>query len=105
MNRMARALAFGLVLIALAGVARAAPPAYALGVDGLACPFCAYGIEKQLHKLDGVARIDIDIARGQVLVRLTEGSVLDEATARAAIERAGFTLREFEQVDAGTAKD
>ena len=105
MKRLVHALAFGLALIGLVGAALAAPPAYRLGIDGLACPFCAYGIEKQLHKLDGVAGIDIDIAEGQVLVRLNEGSVLDEATARAAVERAGFTLRGFEQVDEGAAKD
>ncbi len=105
MIRLSRALVFGLALLALAGAARAGPPAYALGIDGLACPFCSYGIEKQLHKLDGVTGIDIDIAKGRLLVRLTEGSVLVEATARAAVERAGFTLRGFERVDEGAAKD
>ena len=27
-------------------------------VEGLACPFCAYGIEKHLKKLDAVASVD-----------------------------------------------
>ena len=105
MIRILRCLAFGLSLFILAGAALAAPPAYKLRVDGLACPFCAYGIEKQLSKLDGVARIDVDIAKGAVTVRLNDGATLDEATAKAAVKRAGFTLRTFEQIEEAGAKN
>ena len=105
MIRILRTLAFGLSLIVLAGAALAAPPTYKLGVDGLACPFCAYGIEKQLSKLEGVARIDVDIEKGAVMVRLNEGATLDEATAKAAVKRAGFTLRAFERVGEAGEKD
>ena len=105
MIRILRCLAFGLSLVMLAGAALAEPPAYKLRVDGLACPFCAYGIEKQLSKLDGVARIDVDIGKGAVIVRLNEGATLDEASAKAAVKRAGFTLRAFEQVEEAAAKD
>lgn len=41
---------------------------YKLRVDGLACPFCAYGVEKQLNTIKGVQRIDVDIASGAVSV-------------------------------------
>ncbi len=105
MIRIVRTLAFGLSLFMLASAALAAPPVYKLRVDGLACPFCAYGIEKQLSKLDGVARIDVDIENGAVMVRLNEGATLDEATAKAAVKRAGFTLRAFERVGEAGAKD
>ncbi len=105
MIRIVRGLAFGVSLIVLAGAALAAPPAYKLRVDGLACPFCAYGIEKQLGKLDGVARIDVDIENGAVTVRLNEGATLDEAAATAAVGRAGFTLRGFERVDEAAVND
>ncbi len=105
MIRILRSLAFGLSLFMLACTALAAPPAYKLSVDGLACPFCAYGIEKQLSKLEGVARIDVDIEKGTVRVKLNEGATLDEATAKAAVKRAGFTLRAFEQVEEAAAKD
>ena len=105
MIRILRSLAFGVSLFMLAGTALAAPPAYKLHVDGLACPFCAYGIEKQLSKLEGVARIDVDIKKGTVIVKLNEGATLDAATAKAAVKRAGFTLRAFEQVEEAAAKD
>ncbi len=66
MIRILRSLAVGLSLFMLAGAALAEPPTYKLGVDGLACPFCAYGIEKQLSKLEDVERIDVDIEKGAV---------------------------------------
>lgn len=69
---------------------------YKLYVDGLACPFCAYGVEKKVGGLDGVEKIDIDIDGGVVLVTLADGATLDEAAAKQAIDEAGFTLRKFE---------
>lgn len=73
-------------------------PVYALGVDGLSCPFCAYGIEKELSSLDGIKEIDTDIGSGLITVHMSEGATLDEATAKKATEDAGFSLRSFEQV-------
>ncbi len=105
MKRLLRSLAFAMSLLVSAGAAVAGPPAYELRVDGLACPFCAYGIEKQLHKLDGVARIDVDIANGTVTVTLDQGATLDETTAREAVERAGFSLGAFERLGEAEAKD
>ena len=69
---------------------------YKLYVDGLACPFCAYGVEKKVGGLDGVEKIDIDIDGGIVAVTLADGATLDEATAKQAVDEAGFTLRKFE---------
>ena len=95
-----RALAFGLCLIALPAAAMAASPAYRLRVDGLACPFCAYGIEKKLSAIAGVKTIDVDIGSGTVTVTMTEGATLDEATAKKAVKAAGFGLGGFEEVPA-----
>lgn len=71
--------------------------AYAIGVDGLACPFCAYGIEKQLARIDGVERVSTDIASGTVTVTMEAGTTLEESVAEKAVEKAGFTLRSFEE--------
>ena len=80
--------------------AMAAPQAYKLRVDGLSCPFCAYGIEKKLGAVKGVQRIDVDIASGTVAVTMAEGATLDETTAKKAVKEAGFSLRSLEQVPA-----
>ena len=79
---------------------------YLLGVDGLACPFCAFGIEKRLNKIDGVTGIGVDIADSLVRVTLQEGKTLTEARARQAVKEAGFTLRSYSEVESETgAKD
>lgn len=87
-------LILGLVLMSVS--AFAAQQAYKLHVDGLACPFCAYGIEKKLNAIKGIQKIEVDIATGTVGVTMTEGASLDEATAQRAVKDAGFTLRKFE---------
>lgn len=71
---------------------------YELRVDGLACPFCAYGIEKMLNEVEGVKNLDISINKGVVSVTLEDGSRFTEETARQIVEDAGFTLRGFRRV-------
>lgn len=78
----------------------AAGPSYRLAVAGLACPFCAYGVEKKLNALDGVERVETNIREGVVIVTMKDGATLDEATARQAVKDAGFTLDGFEQAAA-----
>lgn len=68
---------------------------YSLQVDGLACPFCAYGIEKRLSAVKDVVAVEIDIASGTVTVALRPGATLDEETAGKAVRAAGFTMRNF----------
>lgn len=91
-------VAIALSLLLLAAHAQAAQPAYQLRVDGLACPFCAYGLEKKLGAIEGVQRIEVDIATGTVTVTMAEGAMLEETTAKQAVKEAGFSLRGFKQV-------
>lgn len=70
---------------------------YVLGVDGLACPFCAYGIEKRLNKVDGVTDVQVDVGESLVHVTMQEGKTLTEDGARQAVDEAGFTLRSFSE--------
>ena len=70
---------------------------YKLYVDGLACPFCAYGVEKQVGGLDNVKTVEILIDEGLVAVTMVSGKILDEADAKQAISDSGFTLRKFER--------
>lgn len=74
-------------------------PQYRVVVDGLACPFCAYGIEKQLQKLDGVKAVETDIKQGHLMVRMQDGETLLKAQAEQAVKKAGFSLRSFQQVE------
>ncbi len=81
--------------------AYAAPNVYQLKVDGLACPFCAYGIEKKLSTLEGVKRVDVELKKGLVVITMAEEAALTEPQTREAVEKAGFTLRGFSRIQAG----
>jgi mercuric ion binding protein len=74
-------------------VAWAACTHYEMRVDGLACPYCAYGIEKKLAAIDGVQNLDIDLENGLVSVDVSDGVVLTEADLKQLFDDAGFTFR------------
>jgi len=97
MLRKSILLAAGLMLSVSA---LAAGPQYTLGVKGVACPYCAFGVEKRLNKLDGVENVVVDIGDSVVRVTMAEDANLTEAKARTAVEEAGFTLHSFESNDA-----
>ena len=64
-------------------------------VDGLSCPFCAYGLEKKLNDLVGVDSIFIDFEEGLVVMQVTDSENISEDEIRTKIEEAGFTPREI----------
>ncbi|MAA73220.1 MAG: hypothetical protein CMN28_00755 [Salinisphaeraceae bacterium] len=96
---------FKQLLLLLAGLmfgmsALAAGNQYRLGVKGVACPYCAYGVEKHLNKVDGVENVSVDIGDSVVRVTMAEGATLPEGKARTAVKEAGFTLQSFSQAEA-----
>lgn len=101
MKHVARTLLVLLLAAWTGAAALATTQSYRLRVDGLACPFCAYGIEKKLSALDGVDRLETNIKEGAVVVTMEEGARLDEETAKQAVKDAGFTLKAFEPVPSG----
>jgi mercuric ion binding protein len=68
-------------------------PDVTVEVDGLACPFCAYGLEKKLKKIDGVEALEVQIDDGQVKIKLKENAQVSEEDIREAVADAGFTVR------------
>jgi len=68
---------------------------YMVGVDGMACPFCAYGIEKKLKALDGVESLDIHIKQGTVDVHVEQGGEVTPDELKRAIKDAGFEIRDL----------
>jgi len=90
------AIVLGLILVTTSVLA--APATYQLRVDGLSCPFCAYGIEKKLGALEGVQSVETNIKDGVVIVIMKDGATLNEATAKKAVKEAGFSLRKLEPV-------
>ena len=61
MKRIFVAACFAVALFILPMTAFADGHVYRLRVDGLACPFCAYGVEKKLSSVKGVEKLTLDI--------------------------------------------
>ena len=78
-----------------------APPAWSqvesieMRVDGLACPFCAYGLEKKLKEVPGVSNVEIRVNGGIVILRSEKGESIDVDGLKPAVKEAGFTEREI----------
>ncbi len=75
----------------------AAGSRYLMRVDGLACPYCAYGVEKKLKKIPGLSNIKVDLKKGVVTVDASEGTTLSQAQMKKLFKDAGFTYRSMKQ--------
>lgn len=62
-----------------------------VSVDGMACPFCAYGVEKKLKKVDGVGSISVDLEAGKAVMTAAEDGSIDLPGVPVAVRKSGFT--------------
>jgi copper chaperone CopZ len=60
-------------------------------VRGLACPFCAYGLEKKLKEVEGVETIKIDVEEGLTFLSILKAQKPTKETFEKIITDAGFT--------------
>ena len=89
---MKKLFTIALLTMFWSGVSFAGDTHYQLQVNGLACPFCAYNIEKNVGKLDGIKDVKANLKEGLVSVLVAEGKTLSEEVVRQTITNAGFTL-------------
>jgi len=97
----AAAVLFG--ILAVAEPALAAVDHYEVQVDGLACPFCAYGLEKKLKELPGVANVQIELNTGWASFDVLSGVLLPRPV-QDAVRDAGFTPRDIKVTASGTVQ-
>lgn len=76
----------------------AAESTYEIRVDGLACPYCAYGIEKKMNEMKGVKFIDMDLDKGVVTAKTDDGVTLQEKPMIQLFKDSGFTFRSMKTV-------
>ncbi|MDA2926067.1 heavy-metal-associated domain-containing protein [Acidobacteria bacterium AH-259-G07] len=62
-------------------------------VDGLTCPFCAYGLEKRLSKIEGVREVKIFVDQGKAELEARQEGLVDLQEVEPAVRKAGFTPR------------
>jgi copper chaperone CopZ len=62
-----------------------------VSVDGMACPFCAFGVEKKLRGVDGAGKIDVSMKDGTATITPEEGRSIEIGQVPGAIRDAGFS--------------
>jgi len=67
-----------------------------IGVDGMACPFCAYGVEKKIKKIEGVENFYVDINEGFITFSVPSDKKPTEEELKKLIKEAGFRIRNIE---------
>lgn len=72
-----------------------APQQVIVRVDGASCPFCAFGLEKRISRIEGVVDVKIELKAGKAIVSIEEGATVSETALRQAVKEAGFTAKEI----------
>ena len=70
-----------------------------LKVNGMVCPFCAYGLEKRLGEIASVDAVLIRISDGLVQIRTKEDQELTDEVLADVVKKSGFSLIEIERLD------
>lgn len=60
-------------------------------VDGLGCPFCAYGLEKKFKELKGIKKVSIDMETGLMQFKYPSDKMIDIETIENQVDKAGYT--------------
>ncbi len=63
-----------------------------LRVDGLVCPFCAFGIEKKLRAVQGVQEVEVLLDEGRVRLAFRPGNAATVGALEEAVDKSGFEL-------------
>lgn len=65
-------------------------------IHGLACPYCAFGMEKELKRISGVENVEIHLEEGLAYMALPAVQVPSEEDLGRIVTDAGFTLKRIE---------
>jgi len=92
------AVIFIVAMFIFGSTASATESKYEIRADGLACPYCAYGIEKKFMAINGVKHVDIKLKQGKVLVTGEESLNFTEPQLKTLFNDAGFTYRTMKKL-------
>ena len=59
-------------------------------VNGMTCGHCVSSVTQEVSKIEGVTRVDVDLASGRVTVESDKS--LDDADFEAAVDEAGYSV-------------
>lgn len=81
------------VLFFMAFTVQAQTDQFTLRVEGLGCPFCAYGLEKKFKDVKGIKNVKIDIQTGKMTFNVPAANNLKLTEADARVSKAGYTAK------------
>jgi len=93
---MNKSIATIVLVLIFTGPAFAADTVYHIFAHGMACRYCAFGVDKQLREIEGVKQVDIYLDKGLINVRVKEGTRLTEGQIKTLLENAGVTYQRME---------
>lgn len=64
---------------------------FTVQVDGLGCPFCAYGLEKKIKKLKGIKKVKIDMEEAVMTFKYPSEKELSLTSVEKQVDEAGYT--------------
>jgi len=64
---------------------------FTVQVDGLGCPFCAYGLEKKFKELKGIKKVTIEMETGIMNFSYPAEKELSVEQVEQQVEKAGYT--------------
>ncbi len=88
-----------MAVVSLIAASAMAQTKHVIGVDGMSCPFCAYGLEKKLKKVKDVESVTLDLNEGKIMVMAKAGATIKEESLRKAVHDAGFTVSSLKKIE------
>ncbi|WP_339628259.1 heavy-metal-associated domain-containing protein [uncultured Maribacter sp.] len=80
-----------MVIVVFSAVAQEGKDKFMVQVDGLGCPFCAYGLEKKFKEFKGIKNVKIDIETGDFSFSYPAEKGLTLTDVEKQVEKAGYT--------------
>ncbi len=59
---------------------------------GMSCPFCAYGVQQKLQKLEGVTDLEVVLSTGLATLTLEEDADISNEQLQETVKKAGFEV-------------
>ncbi len=84
-------LVIGIMTVFSANAQKKAMDKFMVQVDGLGCPFCAYGLEKKFKEFKGIKAVKIDIETGDFSFKYPAEKALSMQDVEKQVEKAGYT--------------
>lgn len=66
-----------------------------IGIDGLSCPFCVWGLKKQMERIKAIESFKVSLKKSVANIMLKENSRLNIEDYKDAVKKAGFSIRKI----------